>query len=158
MEQVGECVEGVAGVLGVLKAQEEHLGEELKGVRNACEAVFCVQEGGVVGRLLHRPLAVGVQEVVPEDVNLRALGRHPPGHRHKVPGVVVRGEVQFDGGVVRGASPVFSSAYLHLAILQTTWPQTFFGGASTSVSMSATSGMGIGMGANDPDETRLVDV
>ena len=83
MEQVRERVEGVVGVLGVLEAvevvhvvaphdQQEHPGDELEGVRDPVEvphrrcgaqahghvepqreAVLCVQEGGVMGRLLH---------------------------------------------------------------------------------------------------------
>ena len=58
-----------------------------------CEVVLRVEECGVVRRVSHRPLAVGVQEVVSEDVEVvRGVG-HPPGHGGEVSHCVVRGDV-----------------------------------------------------------------
>ena len=47
-----------------------------------------MEECGVVRGVPHRPLAVGVQDVVPEDVEV--VG-HPPGHGGEVFYRVVRG-------------------------------------------------------------------
>ena len=82
MEQVGEGVEGVVGVLGLVKACPPTISKSMRVI--SCKAsatrlkfqtdaeahghvepqrqsMACVEEGGVVRRLPHGPLSVGVQ-------------------------------------------------------------------------------------------------
>ena len=74
-----------------------------------------------MGRVPHRPLPVGIEQIVPEEPGRRATSaachlRHPPDEVHDVIHEVVGGDiVRQDRGVVAGAPPIFPPAHLHVA-------------------------------------------
>ena len=74
-----------------------------------------------MGRVPHRPLPVGIEQIVPEEPGRRDTSaachlRHPPDEVHDVVHEVVGGDIVCqDRGVVAGAPPIFTPAHLHVA-------------------------------------------
>ena len=66
----------------------------------------------------HRPLAIGVLEVVAEHHRIPALGPGAQDEVDNVPQKMVGGDVgRPHGGVVAGPAPILSAAQLHFAVL-----------------------------------------
>ena len=108
--------------------------------------MFGVKERGVVGRVAYRPLLIGVQEVVSEDVQVVSGVRQPLGHGDEVSHhvwwvrtshalTVALWDERLQSSPLRILTLPFSSS---CKMVKDVAAKTFSGPLSTKVSMSAT--------------------
>eukprot|EP00439_Symbiodinium_sp_Y106_P003284 s542_g1.t1 len=98
-----------------MEALQLRIAGEIAAGASASSAAPAPECAGV-GRVPHRPLPVGIEQIVPEEPGRRDTSaachlRHPPDEVHDVVHEVVGGDiVRQDRGVVAGAPPIFTPA------------------------------------------------